>query len=131
MPEVFALHGIAGEGSQGDFAEFYLYESNICSTSKRSDSDLTGKWGKINVPVLSIEDNWRRYFGETRCHILKMDIEGSELNFLKSEQSFLQLVDSILVEWHKWRVDLAQIETFLGSHHFALKKSWKKIKAWG
>ena len=28
MPEVFGLHGIVGEGCPGDFAEFYLYESN-------------------------------------------------------------------------------------------------------
>src|SRR5213083_2025673 len=32
MPEVYGIHGIAGEGVPGEFAEFFLYESNICST---------------------------------------------------------------------------------------------------
>src|SRR5262245_45761924 len=29
MPDVFGIHGIAGEGQPGEFAEFFLYESNI------------------------------------------------------------------------------------------------------
>src|ERR1043166_5179114 len=93
LPEVFAIHGLAGEGKPGDSAEFYLYESNICSTSHLPDIEkmaLKGKWEKIHVPCLSLEEQWRKRFGETRCHLLKIDIEGSELNFLKSEPPFLK-----------------------------------------
>src|SRR5882672_1586720 len=39
LPEVFGIHGIAGEGKPEDFAEFYLYESNICSTSHLPDGE--------------------------------------------------------------------------------------------
>jgi FkbM family methyltransferase len=131
MPDVFAMHGIVGEEPQKGSAEFFLYDSNICSTSQRPDSGLTGQWKKIDVPCVSVEEHWHRHFGESRCHILKLDIEGSELNFLKTEQSFLKLVDSILVEWHKWRVDLAQIETFLGAHGFVLKKILEENKSMG
>jgi len=121
MPEIVALHGIVGEGSPGEVAEFFLYESNICSTSHVSDVaklNLKGKWSKISVPCVNIEAKWRQHFGETRCHLLKIDIEGSEMNFLRTEQSFLKLVDSILIEWHKWNVSFVEIKSFLAEQGF-------------
>ena len=126
MPEVFGIHGIAGEGKKGDFAEFYLYESNICSTSHLPDVEkmsLKGKWEKIRVPCVSVEEHWRRHFGDTRCHVLKIDIEGSELNFLRAEESFLKLCDSLLVEWHRWKVSLDDLKSFLAAHSFAYVKT--------
>jgi hypothetical protein len=116
----------AGEGQPGGFAEFYLYESNICSTSHLPDVEkmaLKGKWEKIRVPCVSIEEHWRRHFGETRCHVLKIDIEGSELSFLKAEESFLKLCDSVLVEWHKWAVSLDELRPFLEAQGFAFVKT--------
>lgn len=126
LPEVFGIHGIAGEGKPGGFAEFYLYESNICSTSHLPDVEkmaLKGKWEKIRVPCVSIEEHWHQHFGDARCHVLKIDIEGSELGFLKAEQSFLSLCDSVLVEWHKWAVGLDDLRRFLESHGFAFVKT--------
>ena len=55
--------------------------------------------------------------------MLKIDIEGSELNFLKAEESFLTLCDSILVEWHRWRVSLDDLKAFLAAHSFAYVKT--------
>jgi FkbM family methyltransferase len=121
MPEVIALHGIVGEGVAGKMAEFFLYESNICSTSHLPDTvklNLKGKWTKIFVPCVNIEAIWRQHFAEMRCHLLKVDIEGSEMNFLRTEQSFLQLVDSVLIEWHKWSVGFEEINEFLVKHGF-------------
>ncbi|HYV30474.1 MAG TPA: FkbM family methyltransferase [Candidatus Binatia bacterium] len=126
MPEVYGIHGIAGEGKRGDFAEFYLYESNICSTSHLPDLQrlaLPGRWERILVPCVSLEEHWRRRFGEARCHLLKIDIEGSEMNFLKAEQSFLTLCDSVLVEWHKWTVTLGELRQFLVAQGFAHVKT--------
>ena len=134
MPEVYAIHGIAGEGASGGFAEFYLYESNICSTSHLPDVErmnLKGKWEKIRVPCVSITDEWRQRFGETRCHVLKIDIEGSELNFLQAEQEFLRLCDSVLVEWHKWTVTLDQLKEFLTSRGFAYVKTVEENEQMG
>src|SRR5947209_10785606 len=121
MTEVYAVHGILGESSPTGAVDFYLYESNICSTSQLPDLEkmgLKGKWNKISVPCINLEQSWRERFGDTRCHLLKIDIEGSELNFLKAEPSFLERVDSILIEWHKWRVSLGDVKTFLAIHGF-------------
>lgn len=125
MQEVHALHGIVGEG-QGGSADFYIYESNICSMSELPDTaamGLTGKWEKISVPHLSVEEQWKTRFGTERCHVLKIDVEGSEMNFLKAEQTFLPLVDSIIIEWHKWRVSLAEVRSFLEQHGFRYLKT--------
>ena len=126
MPEVHGLHGIVGEGEPGATAEFFLYDSNICSTSHLPDTarmQLTGKWERIEVPCVRIEEEWRKRFGEARCHLLKIDIEGSELSFLKAETPFLQRCDSVLVEWHKWTVSLAQLQEFLHEQHFDYVKT--------
>ncbi|MEY2409031.1 MAG: hypothetical protein QOF48_1701 [Verrucomicrobiota bacterium] len=134
MPEVFGIHGIAGEGVAGGFAEFYLYESNICSTSHLPDTqkmDLKGKWETIRVPCVNMEEHWRKHFGDRRCHILKIDIEGSELSFLKAEESFLKLCDSVLVEWHKWRVQLDELRAFLDQQGFVFVKTVEETDQMG
>ena len=126
MSEVFGVHGIVGEGAQGGSADFYLYESNICSTSELPDVEkmgLKGKWEKISVPHVTVADEWKKHFDGTRCHVLKIDVEGSEMNFLKSETAFLSLVDSIIIEWHKWRVTLPELRSFLEACGFRYLKT--------
>ena len=122
---VHALHGIVGESGSGGAQDFFVYESNICSMAQMPDvkaMGLKGKWAKISVPCLRVEERWRQRFGNARCHLLKVDIEGSEMNFLESEKSFLRQVDCILLEWHKWRVQLADVKTFLATERFELVK---------
>lgn len=126
MPDVFVVNGVVGEGAPGDSAEFFLYESNICSMSRLPDSvamKLPGRWKKIRVPCVGIEDDWRRRFGDARCHLLKVDVEGAEMNFLKAEQSFLRLVDSLVIEWHKWGATLEEIKSFLAERDFVYVKT--------
>jgi len=45
------------------------------------------------------------------------------LGFLKAEQPFLNLCDSVLVEWHKWAVGLDELHHFLDPHGFAFVKT--------
>jgi len=123
--EVYALQGIVGEKGEGGARDFYLYDSNICSTAELPDvkaMGLKGQWTRISVPCLSVEESWRQRFQEARCHVLKIDIEGSELNFLRAETSFLRRVDAMLLEWHKWRVGLEEVKPLLFAQGFTLKK---------
>jgi FkbM family methyltransferase len=123
--EVFGLNGVVGCLGGQKTTDFYVYESNICSTTSIKDIEtmgLKGKWTKISVPCLQLGPVWREKFGDSRCHLLKIDIEGAELDFLRAEPSFLRQVDSILVEWHKWRVTLDDVNSFLRSQGFTLIK---------
>lgn len=135
MPDVHGIHGIVGEGKPGDVSEFYVYESNICSTSQMPDVEkmaLKGRWEKIQVPSVSIEEHWLKWFGpDARCHVLKIDVEGSEMNFLRSEERFVRLCDSILIEWHKWRVGLDEVREFLSANGFAYVKTIEENEQMG
>lgn len=134
LDQVFGIHGILGEDSPSGQVDFYLYESNICSTSQLSDLErmgLKGNWTKISVPCISLEAKWRQQHGDARCNILKVDIEGSELNFLKKESSFLRQVDTIIVEWHKWRVTLDELKAYLESQGFRLIKIIEEAEQMG
>lgn len=116
--EVFAVHGLAGGPSTADgMADFYLYSSNYCSSSS-PNSKLPGNWKHTKVPCVNVGELWRQRFGDTRCQLLKVDIEGSEKDFFAVDQPFLQLVDVILLEWHKWRVQLPEIEGSLRPRGF-------------
>lgn len=123
--QVYPLNGILGEQSNKPFVDFFLYESNICSTSSLEQMEalgLKGRWTKIQVPCLSLGKEWRKRFASERCHFLKVDIEGSEMGFLRGEAGFLEQVDAVLIEWHKWRVQLSDVQSFLEARGFALAK---------
>ena len=60
-----------------------------------------------------------------------MDIKGSELDFFRTEQTFLTLVDSILVEWHGWRVTLDDLRKFLEPLGFAYVKTIEESEQMG
>ena len=92
---------------------------------------LKGKWTKITVPCVSIEANWRQRFGDARCHLLKIDVEGSEMNFLRAERSFLSSVDSVLIEWHAWGSTLDEIKKYLGECGFAYVKTVEESENMG
>jgi hypothetical protein len=53
------------------------------------------------------------------------------MNFLRTEQSFLQLVDSVLIEWHKWSVAFQEIKGFLVEHGFHHVKTIDESEAMG
>lgn len=123
--DVYALNGIVGENSPTGSVDFYLYESNICSTSsveQMQQLGLKGQWTKIQVPCLKLAAEWRNRFGNERCNLLKIDIEGSEVNFLRDEAAFLGQVDTVLIEWHAWRVALKEVQSLLQSCGFRLVK---------
>ena len=134
ITEMLAMNGIVGEGKDGENADFYLYESNICSTSHPPQDlkkKLDGKWEKISVPCLEIGKLWKLQFGETRCNVLKIDVEGSELKFFQVERSFLELCDTIFVEWHKWAVKFAQLKSILEANGFNYVKTLDENESMG
>jgi FkbM family methyltransferase len=118
-PDVFAVHGVAGERSKSGRADFYVYWSNYCSSTTRNPS-LRGPWKRTSAPCIDVGELWRQKFGSARCQLLKVDIEGSEMDFFRVEQPFLALVDTILLEWHKWRVQLPEVKGLLAASGFEL-----------
>src|SRR5258708_30989036 len=119
---VHVLQGVVGV--KGQTADFFVYEDDTCSTAELGEAQMKDKDGfkEITVPVLAVGEEWRKRMGESRCNVLKIDIEGSELAFLQAETAFLGLVDVMFVEWHKYRVSFEELEKFLSAQGFALEK---------
>jgi len=123
LSNIKVLEGIVGADQKNDRASFYVHTSNVCSTTQPVEGDARDKstWTKIEAPCVKVEENWVKFFGDIPCELLKIDIEGSEMDFFRNEAVFLNRVQTILLEWHKWRVSLAELQTYLGEKGFTLK----------
>jgi FkbM family methyltransferase len=104
---VKALCGFVGAAPGEAEKDFFLYTANVASSEFATEDPAfpsLGDWSKIRVPTLSLEDVWTRAVGDTRCDLLKIDIEGSEARLVEHESAFLERVDRIIVEWHDFIV---------------------------
>jgi len=118
LENVVALHGLAGAAGSTDF---YLSPSNLGSS--QFPAEEPGKFSKADfvqtaVPALHLQAEWSRRFGDARCDLLKVDIEGSEAAFFREETEFLCRVDRIVLEWHKWVVSRETLDARLAEQGF-------------
>jgi FkbM family methyltransferase len=123
-PNVFVMEGLVDNANLSGSADFFVNEADTCSMAQLGEAqakDIKG-FKKITVPFLSFGREWSHKMGNQRCHVLKIDIEGSELEFFQTEVDFLKLVDSIFVEWHTHRVSFKELDSFLTSQGFGLGK---------
>ncbi len=123
LGRVHLLAGAVGAVGSNEDTDFFLNPSHIASSLRSSFNPhvaLGGKVEKIRVPLIDLDQEWQRHFAHERVGLLKVDIEGSELEFLRSHARFLERVDSILVEWHKWVTTREEIVACLAPRGFAL-----------
>ena len=123
LDQVVPLHGVVGAAGDGDMTEFYLQPSHLGSSLFPVDDPTKprkGAWKKIAAPKIEIEATWKKHFGDVRCNLLKVNIEGAEENFFRTETIFLRRVDKIVVQWHKWLVSRESMERTLRGQNFSL-----------
>ena len=127
--DVHVLHGLVGIPDKNGSAAFYVHEANTLSTAHTSELDFhkIGKHETIQVPVINVGEEWRRRMNNSRCNVLKLDIEGCELDFLKAETEFMKLVDALYIEWHKNSVTFDDVNAVLISQGFKLGKIISEI----
>ena len=121
LEKVIPVFGLAGAAKAGQSVDFFLLPSNLGSSQfdvYEPGKPQKGKWKKISVPCVDVETLWLKNFGDVRCDILKIDIEGSEKTFLQTDKKFLQRVDTIILEWHKWIVSREEVEKMLAEQGF-------------
>jgi len=123
LRNVSAVCGVVGPQDK-ETSEFYVSYFNISSCAKGFDGNyptpITGKIKTIYVPVIDVHKLWTRLFGNERINLLKIDIEGSEVEFLDNSEAFLINVDWIVIEWHKWHVSFNEINEKLALMSFDL-----------
>jgi FkbM family methyltransferase len=133
LSDVHVLHGLVGTGRKDGEATFYLHAANVSSSAVPSVAALRQAftWTQVQVPCLSVEENWQSLIGDAPCDLLKVDIEGSEMDFFRAEPAFLRRVQTIVVEWHKWQVSFADMEKFLAGQSFTLKSVVREDPKYG
>jgi FkbM family methyltransferase len=123
LNQVHLIKGVAAGDQAGTEVDFFVNPSHIASSISGNFNPLVpvgGRVEKIKVPVVDLDQEWRRYFGDERIDLLKVDIEGAEIPFLTSHRALLEKVGAILIEWHKWATSLDEVSSLLGSSGFAL-----------
>jgi FkbM family methyltransferase len=134
LSHVQPVSGLVGAEGDGETVDFYLLPSNLGSSQfavYEPGKPRKGNWKKIAVPRLNLEEAWLQACGNVRCNVLKIDIEGSERELLKSEQAFLARVDTVIVEWHKWIIPRASVDVLLGQQGFVLIEVLEDIEQTG
>ena len=116
LTNVHLVKGAVGTDGVIGQADFFLNPSHIASSLSGDFNPHVAVGGaveKIQVPVIDLAAEWEKRFGSERVGLLKVDIEGSERDFLRSHAGFLERVDAILVEWHKWVTTCEEITGLL------------------
>ena len=134
LEHVVPVFGLAGAEKEGETVDFFLLPSNLGSSQfavYEPGKPPKGEWKKISVPRLDVEAAWLKHCGDTRCHVLKIDIEGSEKDFLRTDRKFLQRVDTIILEWHKWIIAREQMDAMLAEQGFKLVEVLEELEQTG
>lgn len=106
------FHGAVGAGLNGGSVEFLIPPTDVGAGLKAVASGVLSndKCEIQSVPVVGAGELWIQNFGtETRCDLLKVDIEGAEWRFFREEVAFLTLVDRLVVEVHAKMGDEAEL----------------------
>lgn len=121
IQDVKILHGLVGFSCNDKEADFFVNEfAHIASnaTGKNNpDVPCAGKINKLKVKCLDIEKEWIDYFGSMEIDLIKIDIEGMELEFFRNSPNLLARCKNLIFEWHKWQVsinDCNQVLCLLG-----------------
>jgi FkbM family methyltransferase len=108
--DVDAVLGLAGFADAKKEAEFLVNPFHIASTATgklRPDVPVLENSVKIIVPCLNVEQMWIDRFGDVPIDLLKVDIEGMELELFRNAPGLLARSSRVLFEWHKWQVSFS------------------------
>jgi FkbM family methyltransferase len=117
------MHGAVGLPPGETSTTFHVHPTGSASSvlpyQPGKQLPVKGKIADVEVPAVSVASEWKRHFGNVAVDLLKVDIEGKELDFVKYEGDFIrQQVNRIVVEWHKWCVSLRELDAQLTSIGF-------------
>jgi len=113
------IHGVVGVGEEAMETSFFINPASTQSALKAFGDThpfpIKGRVQEARVPVFCVKREWeKRHGATTTVDLLKIDIEGAELDFLRSEIDFIKKSVRIIVcEWHNWHVSLQQIQEFM------------------
>jgi FkbM family methyltransferase len=124
LETVYFRQGAVGLKGACREIDFFVNPSHIASSVSGKFNPLVplgGESTKIRVPMLEFPDEWESVFSNERVDLLKIDIEGAEVDFLRSHSSFIKQVDAIFIEWHAWITNLSDLREILKQYEMVLQ----------
>lgn len=121
LDDVMFRHGLIASGDAGTEAEFWITQNSMSSTTDAGS--LGSRFGarKTLVPVLDPLAAFRERFRNDRIDLLKIDVEGMELELMTCNPGLVDAADRIILEFHKPRVTLDAATTHLAKRGFRRK----------
>ncbi len=114
---VHVILGLAGFAAEKLEAEFLVNPaSHIASTATgklNPDVPSAGRSVVVTVPCIDVEREWTRRFGDVPIDLLKVDIEGMELELFRNTPGLLARSTRLLFEWHNWQVSIEDCRAVL------------------
>src|SRR5207253_5685903 len=97
--------GVAGYPPGVTEATFFVNPSNVASSAQpvlNPDVPPKGESKAVTVPAVDVTAEWKKLAGDKRIDLLKVDVEGFELDLIRNSTELLMLTDRLVLEWHKW-----------------------------
>jgi FkbM family methyltransferase len=118
------VYGAAGLPPDAASAVFHILpsasQSSLLEYEEGKQLPVKGRIKDVTVPAISVRREWQARCGERTVDLMKIDIEGNELDLIRYEGEFLQAkVRTILLEWHKWHTAITDLDQALGGLGFA------------
>ena len=114
--------GLAGFSETQEEADFLINpSSHIASTATGKLNPAVpsaGRSVKVTVPCINVEQAWKKRFGDAPIDLLKVDIEGMELELFRNAPGLIARSSRLLFEWHKWQVSFNDCSAILATAGF-------------
>ena len=108
--------GVAGHPPGVTTATFFVNPSNVASSAQPNlnpDVPSKGESVAVTVPAVDVAAEWKAMAGGRRIDLLKVDVEGFELDLIRNSTELLALTDRLVLEWHKWVTSLDEVDGML------------------
>jgi FkbM family methyltransferase len=125
LTNVRAVQGAIGFPPDVREVTFFVAASNVASSAQPRQNPRVPAKGETlesRVPTIQLIDAWRDHAGNACVDLLKLDVEGSEIEAIRTNAALLKVTRAVVLEWHKWVVTIDQVTAALAEHGFHLER---------